>query len=131
MNRFAEVAGTPAQASAEVRDLIHRMLNPDTKARITVPDIMAHPWFMTDLPAGVTDLNETLLATAAAAEVDAYDATVNGSSQASGEGDRNVHTLKCSAPLPAWSCAADSGWHVEDTSCLSTFTNDRSYKAFS
>ncbi len=61
-----------------MRDIIHRMLNPDPKNRITVPEIMAHPWFMTDLPAGVTDLNETLLATAAAAEVDAYDASACG-----------------------------------------------------
>ena len=30
---------------------------------------------LTDLPAGVTELNETLLVTAAAAEVDAYDST--------------------------------------------------------
>lgn len=63
-----------SQASEGVRDLIRRMLCPDPRARITVPEIMAHPWFCTDLPAGVTDLNETLLATAAAAEVDAYDA---------------------------------------------------------
>lgn len=54
--------------------MIRRMLCPDPRTRITVPEIMAHPWFCTDLPAGVTDLNETLLATAAAAEVDAYDA---------------------------------------------------------
>lgn len=54
---------------------MHRMLNPNPAERITVPEIMAHPWFCTDLPAGVTELNETLLATAAAAEVDDYDAS--------------------------------------------------------
>lgn len=60
---------------------MHRMLNPNPKERITVPEIMAHPWFVTDLPAGVTELNETLLATAAAAEVDDYDASCYGSEQ--------------------------------------------------
>ena len=65
----------PLQASEGVRDIMHRMLNPDPKQRITVAQIMAHPWFCTDLPAGVTELNETLLATAAAAEVDDYDAS--------------------------------------------------------
>jgi serine/threonine protein kinase len=62
------------QASEGVRDIMHRMLNPDPAQRITVAQIMAHPWFTTDLPAGVTELNETLLATAAAVEVDDYDA---------------------------------------------------------
>lgn len=65
----------PLQASEGVRDIMHRMLTPDPKQRITVAQIMAHPWFCTDLPAGVTELNETLLATAAAAEVDDYDAS--------------------------------------------------------
>lgn len=59
---------------------MHRMLNPNPKERITVPEIMAHPWFCTDLPAGVSELNETLLATAAAAEVDAYDASCSAAS---------------------------------------------------
>lgn len=64
-----------SQASEGVRDIMHRMLTPDPKERITVAQIMAHPWFCTDLPSGVTELNETLLATAAAAEVDDYDAS--------------------------------------------------------
>lgn len=69
------------QASEGVRDIMHRMLNPNPKERINVQEIMQHPWFMTDLPAGVTELNETLLATAAAAEVDDYDASCYGSEQ--------------------------------------------------
>jgi serine/threonine protein kinase len=84
------VAALPAllllQASEGVRDIMHRMLNPNPNERITVPEIMAHPWFCTDLPAGVTELNETLLATAAAAEVDDYDASCSlGAEVRSGE----------------------------------------------
>lgn len=33
------------------------MMTVDPDARITIPEIQAHPWFLRDLPAGVLDMN--------------------------------------------------------------------------
>lgn len=40
----------PHHFSPTVKDLINRMLNPDPIARITIPQIKKHPWFLIDLP---------------------------------------------------------------------------------
>lgn len=56
------------QASDGVRGLLHRMLDPDPETRATVPQIMSHPWFSVDLPPGFRELNDVILARAAAAE---------------------------------------------------------------
>ena len=104
---------------------MHRMLNPNPAERITVAQIMAHPWFCTDLPAGVTELNETLLATAAAAEVDDYDASCSlspgvssWSSRAGGQlvisilGPRTPLCCRCSACPP---CGAILAPHADSS----------------
>ena len=45
------VYNIPPHVGVGVRDLIQRMLIVDPLKRITVPQIMAHPWFTTNLPA--------------------------------------------------------------------------------
>ena len=44
------------------KDLISRILVADVGARLTVEQIQAHPWYATDLPPGVTSMNEQCLA---------------------------------------------------------------------
>ena len=34
----------------ECKDLMRRMLVPDAACRITIPDLLKHPWFLTNLP---------------------------------------------------------------------------------
>ena len=43
--------------AAEGLDILKRMLLPDPSLRITLEQIMVHPWFTTSLPAQVTDSN--------------------------------------------------------------------------
>ena len=38
------------------------MLEPDATLRISMPEILAHPWFMLGLPAELASLNDRLLA---------------------------------------------------------------------
>lgn len=46
--------------SEECRDLLERILTPSPLKRITVAGIMAHPWFLHDLPPGTLDVNTQL-----------------------------------------------------------------------
>lgn len=40
----------PYDISRQSKDLLHRMLNPDPVARISIEEIMAHPWFKPEFP---------------------------------------------------------------------------------
>ncbi len=51
------------QLSEECKDLVSRLLVADPARRITLPDILRHPWYLRDLPAGVGEMNDDLLAT--------------------------------------------------------------------
>ena len=51
----------PAELSADCFSLLDAMLNVDTELRITVQGIMQHPWFLTNLPEGMLQLNKRLL----------------------------------------------------------------------
>ncbi|GAB4823630.1 hypothetical protein N2152v2_010676 [Parachlorella kessleri] len=44
--------------SQSVRDLLRRLLVVDANERLTLSQIMAHPWFETDLPKGALQMNE-------------------------------------------------------------------------
>ena len=48
------------KASAQCRDLLNRILEPDPAKRITISGIQCHPWYTTDLPPGVGDMNDNL-----------------------------------------------------------------------
>jgi hypothetical protein len=50
--------------SPECRDLLARMLAPDPARRIRAAEIMAHPWFLANLPPHATAMNEKYLAAA-------------------------------------------------------------------
>jgi hypothetical protein len=57
-----DVAFPPGLAlTPECRDLIGRMLAPDPARRIRVADILAHPWFLANLPPRATAMNERYL----------------------------------------------------------------------
>ena len=45
----------------ECTDLLTRLLEVDPDKRITVQQILKHPWFVKDLPPGMADLNVNLL----------------------------------------------------------------------
>ena len=47
--------------SPEARDLLLRMLCPDPRRRITVPQICQHPWFCQHLPAEALHTNDDCL----------------------------------------------------------------------
>lgn len=44
--------------SPEARDFLARLLQPDPAQRISVEQIVAHPWFIQGLPAEVTGAGE-------------------------------------------------------------------------
>lgn len=50
------------QVSPELKDLLTRLLKPDPNQRITMPEVMAHPWFTVNLPPDAPRMNETYLA---------------------------------------------------------------------
>lgn len=54
----------PAHAvvTPECGDLLGQILVADPAARISLADVQRHPWFKRDLPPGVADLNDRLLA---------------------------------------------------------------------
>ena len=58
---MTHVAGGGAQVSAEARDLLKELLEPDPKRRIPLQCVLAHPWFLRNLPPGYTRLNVALL----------------------------------------------------------------------
>lgn len=45
----------------ECTDLLTRLLEVDADKRITIPQILKHPWFLKDLPEKMADLNYNLL----------------------------------------------------------------------
>ena len=47
--------------SADCRNLLSRILVADPGARMTVPHILAHPWFLRGLPPGVAEMNDRLV----------------------------------------------------------------------
>jgi len=46
--------------SPELRDLLSKMLVDDPQQRISMCEIQRHPWYLTDLPEGVMDMNNEL-----------------------------------------------------------------------
>eukprot|EP01025_Chloroclados_australasicus_P032828 TRINITY_DN3335_c0_g1_i4.p1 TRINITY_DN3335_c0_g1~~TRINITY_DN3335_c0_g1_i4.p1 ORF type:complete len:448 (-),score=30.12 TRINITY_DN3335_c0_g1_i4:2787-4130(-) len=48
-----------AKLSSECLDLLKRMLERNRKKRITLPEIMQHPWFLSDLPEGFLQFNKS------------------------------------------------------------------------
>jgi serine/threonine protein kinase len=48
--------------SPECVDIIHKILDPSPTKRLNTEGIMAHPWFNTDLPEGMKELNERVRA---------------------------------------------------------------------
>ncbi|KAI7839122.1 hypothetical protein COHA_007125 [Chlorella ohadii] len=58
LSRIARVEyQIPDNMSTELQDLLGRMLVKDPGQRITMPGIMAHPWFQKNMPAGLLELN--------------------------------------------------------------------------
>lgn len=47
--------------SAELQDLLTKILNPDPLKRIQISEILEHPWFCTNLPKGVKEMNATMM----------------------------------------------------------------------
>lgn len=56
------------RVSDPCKDLLARILVADPSKRITVPEILEHPWFKTDLPEGVSEMNDRLVAEAEAGD---------------------------------------------------------------
>lgn len=46
----------------ECKALLHKLLHPDWTKRVKMPEIMADPWFRTDLPPDALNMNERYLA---------------------------------------------------------------------
>ena len=53
--------GPVPQGSPEVRDLIHRLLRPDPAERLTMAQVMAHPWFQVSRSSALRSASVTLL----------------------------------------------------------------------
>ncbi len=51
----------PPGASPHCLDLLRRIMTVDCDKRITIPEIMRHPWFLEDLPLGLEEANASLL----------------------------------------------------------------------
>lgn len=51
----------PRRVTEECRHLLKRMLTPDPAKRVTIPEIMQHPWFLTNLGPGMGELNNRLV----------------------------------------------------------------------
>lgn len=47
--------------SLDCRDLLARILVADPARRLTVPQILQHPWFTRGLPEGVAEMNDHLV----------------------------------------------------------------------
>lgn len=48
------------EIAPEFEELLRGMLEPDWQRRMTVKDILHHPWFAEGLPPGVVDMNARL-----------------------------------------------------------------------
>jgi serine/threonine protein kinase len=51
--------------STSGRDLISLILEPDPQKRITMEQVVSHPWFQQELPPGALEMNESFLKTSA------------------------------------------------------------------
>ncbi|KAG1669330.1 hypothetical protein FOA52_014892 [Chlamydomonas sp. UWO 241] len=49
------------EVSHDGTELVRAMLSPDPRTRITLEDIMVHPWFTTNLPPEATTMNEAYM----------------------------------------------------------------------
>lgn len=50
----------PSSISAQAADLLNQLLVGDPSARLSLEQIVDHPWFQVDLPAGVMQMNDAL-----------------------------------------------------------------------
>jgi len=48
-------------ATTAAKDLLSRMLTPDPKRRITMNEVLTHPWVMKDMPPELETLNDSIL----------------------------------------------------------------------
>jgi hypothetical protein len=48
--------------SPECKALLKKLLHPDWKARVKIPEIMADPWFKQDLPPDALNMNDRYIA---------------------------------------------------------------------
>lgn len=48
--------------SLECKALLKKLLHPDWKARVKIPEIMADPWFKADLPPDALNMNDRYIA---------------------------------------------------------------------
>jgi hypothetical protein len=55
------LGGLQVHLSAECLHLISRMIVPDPQSRMALEQIMVHPWFLQDLPAGTLGMNTAYL----------------------------------------------------------------------
>ena len=86
----------PPGASPHCLDLLRRIMTVDSEKRITIPEIMRHPWFLEDLPLGLEEANSSLLEAPLALQF-CKQSEVIGSCGA-------LHsTLPCSLADPLWS----------------------------
>jgi hypothetical protein len=46
------------QLSAECRDILKRLLTPNSAERICIEDIKRHAWYLKDLPDGALEMND-------------------------------------------------------------------------
>lgn len=62
LNRILELKYTlPAFLSASCADLVRRLLDPNPDTRITIPDIIQHPWHKVGLPPSASKMNDVYL----------------------------------------------------------------------
>jgi serine/threonine-protein kinase SRK2 len=51
----------PQHVSPECKNLLRRLLTADPEKRVTIPDLLQHPWYQTSLPPGAANMNYNLL----------------------------------------------------------------------
>ncbi|DBA91767.1 TPA: hypothetical protein ACH3X1_003357 [Trebouxia sp. C0004] len=57
------------RVSDDCKDLLKQILVADPSRRLGIPQIMEHPWFTTELPAGVSEMNQRLVEEAEAGDL--------------------------------------------------------------
>ena len=77
-----------------MRDLIHRLLRPNPAERMTLDDVVAHPWFQQDLADGALQLNDTLLHAVGAEYAAAGDLQVRPASPSEQQGGVTLRSLR-------------------------------------
>ena len=100
-----------AALSAGCRDLLRRLLAVDARARATVPEIIAHPWFAQNLPPRAALMNDAYVAATPAAAAAAA-ATAGAAAGAAGaqapDAARALLAALRAAPAPA-ACGKGGG----------------------